>query len=98
MRATRNRVYGNPVSRVQIPLSPPELTRQMWRVFFILQNLYFLKYNEFIGTKAGLMMQLRGKDREVLKHAIELDNATEYAFNESFELLFSWCQETLHSL
>lgn len=67
-------------------------------VFFILQNLYFLKYNEFIGTKAGLMMQLRGKDREVLKHAIELDNATEYAFNESFELLFSWCQETLHSL
>lgn len=27
MRATRNRVYGNPVSRVQIPSSPPELQR-----------------------------------------------------------------------
>ena len=67
-------------------------------VFFILQNLYFLKHNEFVGTKAELMMQLQGKDREVLKHAIDLANATEYDFKESFELLFSWCQETLHSL
>lgn len=67
-------------------------------VFFILQNLYFLKTNEFIGTKSELMNKLQGKDRMVLKHAIEFADTTAYDFKESFELLFSWCQETLYSI
>ena len=67
-------------------------------VFFILQNLYYLKHNEFIGTKAQLMMQLRGKDREVLKRSLKLVNTSEYNFKDSFELLLSWCQETLYSI
>ena len=67
-------------------------------VFFILQNLYFLKTKEFFGTKDALLTKVRGKDREVLKRSLELANNTVYNFDESFELIFSWCQETLYSL
>ena len=67
-------------------------------VFFILQNLYFLRANEFVGTKADLLKRLQGKDYEVLKRSVELVHNTAYDFEESFELLFSWCQETLHSI
>ena len=67
-------------------------------VFFILQNLYFLKTKEFIGTKAALLTKMQGKDYEVLKRSLELANNTVYNFDESFELIFSWCQETLYSL
>ena len=67
-------------------------------VFFILQNLYFLKTKEFFGTKDALLTKVRGKDREVLKRSLELANNTVYNFDESFELIFSWCQETLYSI
>lgn len=67
-------------------------------VFFILQNLYFLKTKEFIGTKVALLTKMQGKDYEVLKRSLELANNTVYNFDESFELIFSWCQETLYSL
>jgi len=67
-------------------------------VFFILQNWYYLVHGKYIATKTELLPLLEGKNHAVLKRAIELNNGTSYDFSESFELLFSWCQETLKSL
>ena len=65
-------------------------------VFFILQNLHYLRSGEFIGTKRELIAQLQGKDRLVLERAADRD--TSWDFREAFELLFTWCQETLQTL
>lgn len=67
-------------------------------VFFILQNLYYLTYGKFVATKAELLQRLEGKNREVLERSVSLNNGGGYDFTESFELLFSWCQETLKLL
>lgn len=64
--------------------------------FFILQNLHYLRTGTFCATKQELLQELRGKDRAVL--AVAMDRKTPYAFPEAFELLFTWCQETLKSL
>ncbi len=67
-------------------------------VFFILQNLYYLEHGEYIQTKAELLAVLSGKNHAVLERAIELKDGRAYDFSESFELLFTWCQETLKTL
>ena len=67
-------------------------------VFFILQNLHYLASGQFIGTKAELLQVLDGKNRAVLERALAIAQGQEYDFENSFELLFTWCQETLHSL
>ena len=67
-------------------------------VFFILQNLYYLTHGKFVATKAELLQNLEGKNREVLERSISLNNGGGYDFADSFELLFSWCQETLKVL
>lgn len=67
-------------------------------VFFILQNLYYLKTDVFVPTKARLLPQLSGRDQAVLSTAIRLQSCDEYDFGESFELLFVWCQEVIRSL
>lgn len=64
-------------------------------VFFILQNLYYLKSGKFISTKAELLKCLTGKDKMVLQRSLELTQEAIYDFYDSFELLFTWCQETL---
>ncbi|MBR5224183.1 MAG: nucleotidyltransferase domain-containing protein [Clostridia bacterium] len=67
-------------------------------VFFILQNLYCLTHGEFVLTKAGLLPLLEGKDRAVLERSIALSKGETYDFEDSFPLLFTWCQETLSAL
>lgn len=67
-------------------------------VFFILQNLHYLDTGRFIATKAELLPQLTGRNRQVLSHAIALNECNGYDFSESFELLFFWCQETLRQI
>lgn len=67
-------------------------------VFFILQNLHYLRTGQFIGTKVELLSLLNGNDRDVLNCSINLSNQKEYDFQKCFELLFAWCQETLQSL
>lgn len=64
-------------------------------VFFILQNLYYLNSGKFVGTKTELREVLTGKDRLVLDTAISLSNGTEFDFDEAFDLLFTWCKETM---
>lgn len=64
-------------------------------VFFILQNLYYLDSGKFAGSKKELLEALSGKDRLVLDTAISIGNGTEFVFDEAFELLFTWCKETM---
>ena len=67
-------------------------------VFFILQNLYCLKTDRFVLTKAELLTLLDGKDFEVLKRSMELKEKISCDFSESFALLFSWCQEKIQEI
>ncbi len=67
-------------------------------VFFILQNLYYLSSGKFLGTKKELREALSGKDRLILDTAISLSNGAEFDFDEAFDLLFTWCKETLISI
>ena len=67
-------------------------------VFFILQNLYYLKNKKFIKTKKELLNLLEGKNREVLEYSILLNNENEYDFDKYFELLFTWCKETMKKI
>jgi len=64
-------------------------------VFFILQNLYYIKLGMFAATKSELLNLTEGIDREVLMRSIELKNNTDYDFHESLELLFNWCRKTI---
>lgn len=64
-------------------------------VFFILQNLHYLRTGAFIGTKAELLSALEGKDRAVLLQSMEMQSDAFWNFEESFALLYHWCQETL---
>ncbi len=65
-------------------------------VFFILQNLYYLRRGVFAATKSELMRLLEGKDHAVMERALELSGGAPCDFADSFRLLFDWCQETGH--
>ena len=67
-------------------------------VFFILQNLHYLNSGVFVGTKKELREVLSDKDRLVLDTAISLSDGTEFDFDEAFDLLFTWCKETIISI
>ena len=64
-------------------------------VFYLLQNIHYLKTGEFQKTKRELLKALDGLDREVLEMAIQLRNAQEYDFDLAYRLLFRWCQEMI---
>jgi len=64
-------------------------------VFFILQNLHWLRTGRFIQTKAELLSCLSGDDRWVLETSMALRGAADYDFDECFGLLFRWCQSTM---
>ncbi len=66
--------------------------------FYILQNLHFLQSGEFAPTRTALLARLSGKDHAVLERAMALHRGEDFDFDESFNLLFTWCQETLVSL
>ena len=67
-------------------------------VFFILQNLYYLKHGKYIAAKAELLPLLEGKNRAVMERSMELSSGTAHDFSDSFELLFTWCQDTLKTI
>lgn len=67
-------------------------------VFFILQNIYYLQHKEFVATKKELLALLDGKDYAVLARSIALNSGDLCDFSESFELLFTWCQDTLKTI
>ena len=67
-------------------------------VFFILQNLYYLNNGVFIKTKKELLSLINGRDYAILNLAIKISSQEQYNFADSFNLLFSWCQDTLKGL
>ena len=67
-------------------------------VFFILQNLHYLRSGRFIGTKKELLTALSGRDRQVLETAIVLSRSDAFDFDVAFSLLLDWCRETLIQL
>lgn len=67
-------------------------------VFFILQNLHWLRTGNFVGTKRELLDALEGDDREILASAMELKKADVYDFDEAYTHLFAWCQQKLKEL
>ena len=67
-------------------------------VFFILQNLHYLRSGCFVSTKQSLLWALTGQDKEVLETAMTLQGAESYDFDAAFQLLFTWCQHTLNTI
>lgn len=67
-------------------------------VFFILQNLHYLRSGCFVATKQSLLWALTGQDREVLEMSMTLPTAETYDFDAAFDLLFTWCQRTMTTL
>ena len=72
-------------------------------VFFILQNMHFLKSGNFIQTQSALLPLLSEDDRRILQKAMELrghPSIDSHHFEETYALLFHWCQiakqKTLH--
>ena len=64
-------------------------------VFFILQNLYYLKAGVFCLTKRELMDMLEDGDRAVMETSLNIHLEAEYDFERAFEQLFAWCQKTM---
>ena len=64
-------------------------------VFFILQNLYYLKTGVFCLTKRELMEILEDGDRAVMETSMNIHLEAEYDFDQAFEQLFIWCQRTM---
>ncbi len=72
----------------------PDLYKQ---VFFILQNLYFLRSRTFVLRKNELLPVLDGLDRRALELAV-MPSGIREDFAAAFSLLFTWCRQTLHVL
>lgn len=67
-------------------------------VFFIMQNIYFIKSGVFARTKKELLLHLEGMDEQIMKMAIELEKNGDYEFDVAFELLFKWCQTNIREM
>ena len=67
-------------------------------VFFILQNIYYLKTGVFCLTKKELLYMLDETDQQIMKMSLEVRANDGYDFEQAFEKLFLWCQNTLIKL
>ncbi|MBD5444875.1 MAG: hypothetical protein HDR29_04915 [Lachnospiraceae bacterium] len=67
-------------------------------VFFILQNIYYLRTGVFCLTKKELLCKLDVVDKEIMTLSFEINSNKEYDFELAFEKLFLWCQQTLTNL
>ena len=64
-------------------------------VFFILQNVHYLKTGSFVATKKELLEALEGDDREILALSLRLSEGESPDFDNAFAGLLRWCQGTL---
>ena len=67
-------------------------------VFFILQNVYYLKTGVFCITKKELLGILNETDKEIMEMSLEISSNETYNFEQAFEKLFLWCQKMLTKL
>lgn len=75
-----------------------ELPMSYKQVFFILQNIYWLKTGDFVLTKKELLTMLDGIDKEVMLESLNLTANGAYDFDKSFEKLFLWSRMVLMEL
>ena len=75
-----------------------ELPMTFKGVFFILQNLYFLRTGVFCQTRKEMMRMLEDEDREIMDLSLAINAGQTYDFEQAFEKLFLWCQRTLVQL
>ena len=64
-------------------------------VFFILQNVHYLKTGSFVATKKELLEALEGDDREILALSLRLSEGGSLDLDNAFAGLLRWCQGTL---
>ena len=64
-------------------------------VFFILQNVHYLKTGSFVATKKELLDALEGEDREILSLSLGPAKGEALDFDEAFARLLRWCQGML---
>ena len=64
-------------------------------VFFILQNLHYLRTGCFISTKKELLTALSGQNKQVMETAIALSQGETIDFDAAFSLLLTWCKDTM---
>ena len=67
-------------------------------VFFVLQNLHYLRTGVFPQTKTEMLSLLSGRDKQVLERYLAFCAESLYDFDEAFALIFAWCKDTLVSL
>lgn len=64
-------------------------------VFFILQNVYYLKTGTFPQTKMDLFELTTGADRDILSKVMALGDGAVYEYDELFSSLLNWCSDLL---
>ena len=64
-------------------------------VFFILQNVYYLKTGTFPQTKLDLFEMTTGTDRAILSKVMALGDGSIYEYDELFSSLLNWCSDLL---
>ena len=64
-------------------------------VFFILQDIYYLKTGIFCFTKKELLNMLNETDKEIMELSLKISEEEFSDFEHAFEKLFLWCQKTL---
>ena len=64
-------------------------------VFFILQNVYYLKTGTFPKTKVDLFELTTGADRAILSKVMALGDGYIYEYDELFSSLLNWCSDML---
>lgn len=64
-------------------------------VFFILQNVHYLRSGYFAVTKKELLDALEGEDREILSLSLRPAKGENLDFDEAFAGLLRWCQGML---
>lgn len=64
-------------------------------LFFILQNIHYLRTGHFAATKKELLEMLEGEDREILSLSLRLSEGESLDFDDAFAGLLRWCRGTL---
>ena len=63
------------------------------KVFFILQNVYYLETGHFIQRKQDASSVLKEKDLKVWNKLIEIQHKNDYNFDEAFSIILNWCTD-----